>query len=125
MRRRELIRWVFGAAVMWPLATRAQQRQLPPLIGFLSIASPAPFANLVAALRDGLQKTGYVEGQNLDIEFRWAEGHFDRLAPLATDLVNRQVAVIVATGGPAPALAASWRETIGKRIQARSADLPV
>jgi putative ABC transport system substrate-binding protein len=106
MKRRELIRWVFGAAVMWPLATRAQQRQPPPLIGFLSIASPAPFANLVAALREGLQQTGYVEGQNLDIEFRWAEGHFDRLAPLATELVHRQVAVIVATGGPAPALAA-------------------
>jgi putative ABC transport system substrate-binding protein len=106
MKRRELIKWVFGAAAVWPLATRAQQQRPTPVIGLLSIASPAPFANLVAALRQGLQRTGYVEGQNLDIEFRWAEGHFDRLAPLAADLVNRQVAVIVATGGPAPALAA-------------------
>jgi putative tryptophan/tyrosine transport system substrate-binding protein len=106
MNRRELIRWVCGAAGMWPVATRAQQPRPTPVIGLLSIASPAPFANLVAALRQGLEETGYVEGQNLDIEFRWAEGHFDRLAPLAADLVRRQVAVIVATGGPAPALAA-------------------
>lgn len=106
MKRRELIRWVCGAAVMWPFGTRAQRQQPAPVIGLLSIASPAPFANLIAALHEGLQKTGYVEGQNLDIEFRWAEGHFDKLAPLAADLVSRQVAVIVATGGPAPALAA-------------------
>ena len=106
MKRRELIRWVCGAAVTVPVATRAQQPRPIPVIGLLSIASPAPFANLVAALRQGLQDTGYVEGQNLDVEFRWAEGHFDRLAPLAADLVSRQVAVIVATGGPAPALAA-------------------
>jgi putative tryptophan/tyrosine transport system substrate-binding protein len=106
MKRRELIRWVCGAAVMWPFGARAQQQQPAPVIGLLSIASPAPFANLIAALREGLQKTGYVEGQNLDIEFRWAEGHFDKLAPLAADLVSRRVAVIVATGGPAPALAA-------------------
>jgi putative tryptophan/tyrosine transport system substrate-binding protein len=106
MNRRELIRWVCGAAGMWPVATRAQQPRPTTVIGLLSIASPAPFANLVAALRQGLEETGYVEGRNLDIEFRWAEGHFDRLASLATDLVNRQVAVIVATGGPAPALAA-------------------
>jgi putative tryptophan/tyrosine transport system substrate-binding protein len=106
MKRRELIRWVCGAAVTVPVATRAQQPRPIPVIGLLSIASPAPFANLVAALRQGLQDTGYVEGQNLDVEFRWAEGHFDRLASLAADLVNRQVAVIVATGGPAPALAA-------------------
>ena len=102
MKRRELIRWVCGAAVTVPVATRAQQPRPIPVIGLLSIASPAPFANLVAALRQGLQDTGYVEGQNLDVEFRWAEGHFDRLAPLAADLVSRQVAVIVATGGPAP-----------------------
>ena len=96
---------------MWPLATRAQQSHPTPVIGLLSIASPAPFAKLVAALRRGLQETGYVEGQNLDIEFRWAEGHFDRLAPLAADLVSRQVTVIVATGGPAPALAAKAATT--------------
>jgi putative ABC transport system substrate-binding protein len=91
---------------MSPLATHAQQQPPTPVIGLLSIASPAPIANLVEALRQGLQKTGYVEGQNVNIEFRWAEGHFDRLAPFAADLVSRQVAVIVATGGPAPALAA-------------------
>src|SRR6516162_1536355 len=106
-----LIRCVCGAAIMWPLATRAQQSHPTPVIGLLSIASPAPFAKLVAALRRGLQETGYVEGQNLDIEFRWAEGHFDRLAPLAADLVSRQVTVIVATGGPAPALAAKAATT--------------
>jgi putative ABC transport system substrate-binding protein len=106
MKRRELISWACGAAVMLPLATRAEQPRPRSVIGLLSIASPAPFAKLVAALRLGMQTTGYVEGQNLDIEYRWAEGHFDRLAPLAADLVSRQVAVIVATGGPAPALAA-------------------
>ena len=106
MKRRELIGGLCGAAVMWPLATRAQQQLPTPVIGLLSIGSPEPFAHLIAALREGLQKTGYIESQNLAIEFRWAEGHFDRLAPLAADLVQRQVAVIVATGGPAPALAA-------------------
>jgi putative ABC transport system substrate-binding protein len=105
MKRRELIRGMCGAAVIWPLAARAQQ-QPTPVIGLLSIGSPAPFATLVAALRRGLQEIGYVEGQNLGIEYRWAEGHFDRLAPLAVDLVDRQVEIIVATGGPAPALAA-------------------
>jgi ABC-type uncharacterized transport system substrate-binding protein len=105
MKRRELIGGMCGAAVIWPLAARAQE-QPTPVIGFLSIGSPAPFATFVAALRRGLQEVGYVEGQNLRIEYRWAEGHFDRLAPLASDLVGRQVEVIVATGGPAPALAA-------------------
>src|SRR6516162_3937234 len=106
MQRRRLIRGLCGAAVIWPLVARAQQQQATPVIGLLSIASPAPFAHLITALREGLQKTGYVEGQNLAIEYRWAEGHFDQLPPLAADLVRRQVAVIVATGGPAPALAA-------------------
>lgn len=106
MQRRELLGAVWGAAIVWPLAARAQQRLPTPVAGFLNIGSPAPFAHLIAALRQGLQKTGYVEGQNLTIEFRWAEGHFDRLAPLAAGLVRRQVAVIIAAGGPAPALAA-------------------
>jgi len=106
MKRRQLIGALCGAAIMCPLATFAQQQQATPVIGLLSIASPAPFAHLITALREGLQKTGYVEGQNLAIEYRWAEGHFDRLDPLAADLVRREVAVIVATGGPAPALAA-------------------
>jgi putative tryptophan/tyrosine transport system substrate-binding protein len=106
MNRRLLIGALCGAAITWPLAALAQQQQATPAIGLLSIGSPAPFAHLITALREGLQKTGYVEGQNLAIEYRWAEGHFDRLAPFAADLVRRQVAVIVATGGPAPALAA-------------------
>jgi ABC-type uncharacterized transport system substrate-binding protein len=105
MRRREFVRLAAGTAMMWPRGARAQQQPMP-VIGFLSIGSPAPFATLVAALRRGLQEIGFVEGQNLGIEYRWAEGHFDRLAPLAADLVGRQVEVIVATGGPAPALAA-------------------
>ena len=106
MSRRLLIGALCGAAIMWPLATLAQQQQTTPAIGLLSIGSPTPFALPITALREGLQKTGYAEGQNLAIEYRWAEGHFDRLASLAPDLVRRQVAVIVATSGPAPALAA-------------------
>lgn len=105
MRRRELIFMLASAAVTVPRALDAQQ-QTTPVIGFLSIGAPGPFAKFVAAMRDGLQKTGYIDGRNIAIEFRWAQGHFDMLAPMAADLVRRNVSVIVATGGPAPALAA-------------------
>jgi putative ABC transport system substrate-binding protein len=104
MRRREFIAALGGAAV-WPLATRAQQ-PVVPVIGFLSSRSPSESAGVVAAFRQGLREAGFVEGQNLAIAFRWAEGRYDRLPALAAELVGLQVAVLFAAGGPPSALAA-------------------
>jgi len=103
--RRELIALLANATAGWPLTASAQQKATP-VIGYLSSGSPDVAAPFLATFRQGLSETGYVEGQNVAIEYRWAEGHYDRLPALAADLVGRKVDLIVASGGPGPALAA-------------------
>src|SRR6266446_4696766 len=104
MRRRDFIIGIAGSTVAWPLAARAQQPAMP-VIGLLSPASPDSFAHFMRAFRQGLKDTGYVEGDNVAIEYRWAENQMDRLPALAAELVRRPVAVI-STGSDAAALAA-------------------
>jgi putative ABC transport system substrate-binding protein len=105
MRRREFGKLVGGTAIAWPLVARAQQQAMPA-VGFLGSGSPGPFAPFVAAFLRSLSETGYVEGENLTIEYRWGEGHYDRLPALAADPVGRKVDLITTGGGNVSARAA-------------------
>ena len=111
VKRREFITLLSGAALAWPLEAHAQQAATP-VIGFLSGVSPGPFAQRLAAFRQGLHETGMIEGRNVAIEYRWAEGQYDRLPALATELVGRRIAVIVAYTDRAALVAKATTTTI-------------
>ena len=121
MRRRQFLGLVGGASISWPLMGHAQQTTLP-VVGFLNSASADGYASMAAAFRQGLKETGYVEGNNVAIEYRWADDRYDRLPALATDLVNRRVAVIFANS---PSIAAAKAATSTIPIIIMSGDDPV
>lgn len=114
MRRREFLKIFGGATALWPLPTLGQTPAVP-VIGFLNAQKSADYGHVVQAFHRGLNEGGFVEGQNVIIEYRWAEGRYDRLAPLAADLVGRHVAMIAATGGDASARA----------VKAATVEIPV
>ena len=121
MRRRDFIKVLAGSAVGWPLAAQAQQRAFP-VVGLLSGRSPNVDTPLIAVIRQGLNEAGFVEGQNIALDYRWADGQYDRLAGLAADLVRQQVAVIVTMGGDPTALAAKAATTTIPIVFAGGAD---
>jgi putative ABC transport system substrate-binding protein len=108
--RREFITLLGGAAAAWPLAARAQQPTMP-VIGYLHSASPEPYSSMIAAFRHGLAEAGYVDGQNVTIDYRWAEGQFNRLPALAVELVAGRPAILIASGGYVSAVAAKAATT--------------
>jgi ABC-type uncharacterized transport system substrate-binding protein len=116
VRRREFITLLSGAAVMWPLAPRAQQAANLPTVGFIGSDTPDTYADRLRAFRLGLKSTGFIESQNVAVEYRWAEGRNDKLPALTADLIRRQVAVIVAPTTPSVLAAKAATKTIPNNL---------